>query len=93
MTAICAKPRRWTSKDKRLMMNFSSEDYDIKIRQQPKDALLAQDGKEKSEQKASRRRLAKTDKIRKDRKPVDPPPIIEVNVRQEADPIRCASGI
>ncbi|KAF2153871.1 hypothetical protein K461DRAFT_266973 [Myriangium duriaei CBS 260.36] len=49
---------------------LASEDYDIKIRQQPRDALLAQDGKEKA------------------RKPVDPPPIVEVNVREGADPIR-----
>lgn len=49
---------------------LASEDYDIKIRQQPRDALLAQDGKEKA------------------RKPVDPPPIVEVNVRDAADPIR-----
>ncbi|KAG8626364.1 hypothetical protein KVT40_005309 [Elsinoe batatas] len=48
----------------------ASEDYDLKIRQQPRDALLAQDGKEKS------------------RKPIDPPPIVEVNVREAADPIR-----
>ncbi|KAF4554852.1 Velvet factor-like protein 1 [Elsinoe fawcettii] len=49
---------------------LASEDYDLKIRQQPRDALLAQDGKEKS------------------RKPIDPPPIVEVNVREAADPIR-----
>jgi len=30
------------------MMMAPSEDYGLKIRQQPKDALLAQDGKEKS---------------------------------------------
>ncbi|KAG8630744.1 hypothetical protein KVT40_002363 [Elsinoe batatas] len=47
-----------------------SEDYDLKIRQQPRVALLAQDGKEKS------------------RKPIDPPPIVEVNVREAADPTR-----
>ncbi|TKX20564.1 hypothetical protein C1H76_7375 [Elsinoe australis] len=49
---------------------LASEDYELKIRQQPRDALLAQDGKEKS------------------RKPIDPPPIVEVNVRETADPIR-----
>ncbi|PNS16657.1 hypothetical protein CAC42_4621 [Sphaceloma murrayae] len=49
---------------------LASEDYELKIRQQPRDALLAQDGKEKS------------------RKPIDPPPIVEVNVREAADPIR-----
>ena len=41
------------SKDKRLMMLTPSEDYGLKIRQQPKDALLAQDGKEKSESAAN----------------------------------------
>lgn len=32
---------------------LASEDYDIKIRQQPRDALLAQDGKEKGESSAT----------------------------------------
>lgn len=47
---------------------LGSEDYVLKVRQQPRDGLLAQDGKEKN------------------RKPIDPPPFIELTVKDGADP-------
>ncbi|KAI9692390.1 MAG: hypothetical protein M1822_006621 [Bathelium mastoideum] len=50
------------------MRTTRSGDYDLKIRQQPREALVAQDGKGKA------------------RKPVDPPPIIQVSVREDVDP-------
>ncbi|KAL2349803.1 velvet factor-domain-containing protein [Cryomyces antarcticus] len=45
-----------------------SDDYQLEIRQQPKEALQTLDGKEKV------------------RKPVDPPPIVQLRVRGNADP-------
>ncbi|KAI5238014.1 hypothetical protein E4T43_07746 [Aureobasidium subglaciale] len=45
-----------------------SGDYELVVRQQPKEALVTQPGKEKN------------------RKPVDPPPIIELKVTSNADP-------
>ncbi|KAF2237201.1 hypothetical protein EV356DRAFT_511918 [Viridothelium virens] len=50
------------------MRSTRSGDYELRIRQQPREALVAQDGKGKA------------------RKPVDPPPIIQVSVREDADP-------
>ncbi|EKG13462.1 Velvet factor [Macrophomina phaseolina MS6] len=47
---------------------LSSNDVELVIRQQPKEALVTIDGKEKA------------------RKPVDPPPIIQLKVRSQADP-------
>jgi len=50
MLAVCATPRHyWPTQEKELIEMAPSEDYDLIIRQQPRDALLAQDGKEKSE--------------------------------------------
>jgi len=50
MLAVCATPRNyWSNQEKELIEMAPSEDYDLIIRQQPRDALLAQDGKEKSE--------------------------------------------
>jgi hypothetical protein len=45
-----------------------SSDVNLIIRQQPKEALITADGKEKA------------------RKPVDPPPIIQLTVRPQAEP-------
>ncbi|KAF9635416.1 Velvet factor [Lasiodiplodia theobromae] len=45
-----------------------SADVELVIRQQPKEALVTVDGKEKA------------------RKPVDPPPIIQLRVKPNADP-------
>ncbi|KAK8214016.1 velvet factor-domain-containing protein [Phyllosticta capitalensis] len=45
-----------------------SNDVELRIRQQPKEALVTVDGKEKN------------------RKPVDPPPIVQLNVKQMSDP-------
>lgn len=45
-----------------------SNDVSLSIRQQPREALVTVDGKEKA------------------RKPVDPPPIIQLKVKQHADP-------
>lgn len=47
---------------------LSSADVELHIRQQPKEALVTVDGKEKA------------------RKPVDPPPIIQLKVKSQADP-------
>ncbi|KAF4542148.1 Spore development regulator vosA [Lasiodiplodia theobromae] len=47
---------------------LSSADVELVIRQQPKEALVTVDGKEKA------------------RKPVDPPPIIQLRVKPNADP-------
>ncbi|KAL0256455.1 hypothetical protein SLS55_008850 [Diplodia seriata] len=49
-----------------------SADVDLVIRQQPKEALVTVDGKEKANATA--------------RKPVDPPPIIQLKVKANADP-------
>lgn len=47
---------------------LSSHDIDLKLRQEPREALVTTEGKEKA------------------RKPVDPPPIIQLSVRPTADP-------
>lgn len=47
---------------------LGAEDYVLTVRQQPRDGLVAQEGKEKS------------------RKPIDPPPFVELTVRDGADP-------
>ncbi|KAF2434621.1 hypothetical protein EJ08DRAFT_657346 [Tothia fuscella] len=47
---------------------YSSRDCNLSIRQEPKEALVTQEGKEKS------------------RKPVDPPPILQLHVENHADP-------
>ncbi|GAB7353765.1 hypothetical protein MBLNU459_g4155t1 [Dothideomycetes sp. NU459] len=47
-----------------------SGDYELVVRQQPKEALVTQAGKEKN------------------RKPIDPPPIVELKVTPSKDPIR-----
>ncbi|OJD40524.1 velvet factor [Diplodia corticola] len=49
-----------------------SADVELVIRQQPKEALVTVEGKEKANATA--------------RKPVDPPPIIQLKVKQNADP-------
>ncbi|KAL1297388.1 hypothetical protein AAFC00_004925 [Neodothiora populina] len=56
--------------DNPLMMLIYSGDYELIVRQQPKEALVAQPGKEKN------------------RKPIDPPPIVQLQVPEVKDPIR-----
>jgi len=50
MAVLCARPWPLHEREMQELICLShSEDYALKIRQQPRDALLAQDGKEKSE--------------------------------------------
>jgi len=50
MAVLCARPWPLHGRETQELICLShSEDYALKIRQQPRDALLAQDGKEKSE--------------------------------------------
>ncbi|KAF2136172.1 uncharacterized protein K452DRAFT_140420 [Aplosporella prunicola CBS 121167] len=66
-----------------------SGDVTLSIRQQPKEALVCQDGKEKSKclpQCASRQQHQLTAAMLLARKPVDPPPILQLKIRASADP-------
>lgn len=80
--------------DNPLMSFISSGDYELTVRQQPREALVTQAGKEKSECMIMRRnaRSLPGDLADKtcfpDRKPIDPPPIVQLKVPDVKDPIR-----
>ena len=63
-------------------LTFCREDVSLVIRQQPAEALIAIDGKEKGNTFPSPR----TKLTRPARKPLDPAPIVELRVAQKADP-------
>lgn len=88
MLAVCATPHLAWPEEQPLIDMGHSEDYELSIRQQPRDALLAQDGKEKSESRSNAVRNARIDASFAGRKPVDPPPVVQVSVRDAADPTR-----
>lgn len=76
--------------DDLLMSLIYSGDYELIVRQQPREALLAQSGKEKSKCRSQSLVMArKTDRNGlEDRKPIDPPPIVQLKVPEIKDPIR-----
>lgn len=62
-----------------------SRDLHLKIRQQPKEALVAVEGKEKGRSLPSIARTRATDGSL-GRKPVDPPPFVQLMVNHSSDP-------
>lgn len=63
----------------------TSHDVDLVIRQEPKEALVTTEGKEKGEHPPMS--VARPPLIPPTaRKPVDPPPIVEIRVRTSVDP-------
>lgn len=66
-----------------------SDDYNLIVRQEPERAKVA-GPKEKGmfipEQRMLPSRLTKTSRSRPDRKPIDPPPILQLQIRDFSDP-------
>lgn len=70
-----------------LMKMACSSSVSLYVRQQPKEALVTVDGKEKcmsTTNPRARERVAAD--ILTARKPIDPPPIIQIEVRPDVDP-------
>lgn len=68
-----------------------SGDYELVVRQQPREALITQQGKEKSEYSRLKFIISYCFTNRDctaDRKPIDPPPIVQIRVPETRDPIR-----
>lgn len=64
------------------MLNNTSSDFDLLIRQQPNRARVA-GGKEKGMGASFFSRLRDVSNIAIERKPIDPPPIVQLRVREE----------
>jgi hypothetical protein len=69
------------------MRMTSSSHVSLKVRQQPLSALVTLDGKEKSKLSTRKTTESFTD-LPTARKPIDPPPIVEIKVRSDMDPYK-----
>lgn len=70
------------------MRMTSSSHVSLKVRQQPLSALVTLDGKEKSTSSTPKKATGSLTDLLTARKPIDPPPIVEIKVRSDMDPYK-----